>query len=133
MATKKTEKSKKETKGELKKKVEAKPKTKSKPPSGATSQKVVKTIKKAESKEVTKSDSKKPKKKGRKCCPHCPDYENCEEKGVCCEYCDFLLNGKCTFGKKKGIPCMDNQVDLPDYRGDDFGIDDYGAYESVYD
>jgi hypothetical protein len=68
-----------------------------------------------------------------KCCSHCPDFEYCEDKGVCCDYCDFYLNGKCTFGKKKGIPSVNQEVELPSYRGDDYGIDDYEAYEPVYE
>jgi hypothetical protein len=78
---------------------------------------------------------KKPQKgdKGLKCCPHCPDFEHCEDKNVCCDYCDFYLNAKCNFGKKKGIPSVDDNVELPDYRGDDYGIDDYEAYEPVYE
>ncbi|MFH1056133.1 MAG: hypothetical protein V1744_08580 [Candidatus Altiarchaeota archaeon] len=68
-----------------------------------------------------------------KCCQHCPDFEYCEDKGICCDYCDFYLNGKCTYGKKKGIPSTNQQVELPDYRGDDYGIDDYEAYEPVYE
>jgi hypothetical protein len=68
-----------------------------------------------------------------KCCSHCPDYEYCDDRGLCCDYCDFYLNGACTHGKKKGIPSLDEQVELPDYRGDDYGIDDYEAYEPVYE
>jgi hypothetical protein len=68
-----------------------------------------------------------------KCCSHCPDFEYCEEKAKCCDYCDFFLNAKCTYGKKKGIPSVNQEVELPDYRGDDFGIDDYEAYEPVYE
>jgi|WetSurMetagenome_2_1015567.scaffolds.fasta_scaffold370693_2 hypothetical protein len=75
----------------------------------------------------------KPGAKGIKCCVHCPDFERCDEKGVCCDYCDFYLNARCTFGKKKGIPSVDQEVELPDYRGDDYGIDDYEAYEPVYE
>ena len=68
-----------------------------------------------------------------KCCSNCPDFEYCEEKAECCDYCDFYLNGKCTFGKKKGIPSVNQEIELPDYRGDDYGIDDYEAYEPVYE
>jgi hypothetical protein len=68
-----------------------------------------------------------------KCCSHCPDFEYCDEKAKCCDYCDFFLNAKCTYGKKKGIPSVNQEVELPDYRGDDFGIDDYEAYEPVYE
>jgi hypothetical protein len=68
-----------------------------------------------------------------KCCQHCPDFEYCQEKGECCDYCDFYLNGKCTYGKKKGLPSVNQEIELPDYRGDDYGIDDYEAYEPVYE
>jgi ribosomal protein L19E len=69
-----------------------------------------------------------------RCCPHCPDYEYCEDRGECCEYCDYYLNGKCMYGKKTAIPQFEEEnIELPDYRGDDFGIDDYEAYESVYE
>jgi hypothetical protein len=68
-----------------------------------------------------------------KCCNNCPDFEHCEEKNVCCDYCDFYLNGKCMYGKKKGIPSVNQEIELPDYRGDDYGIDDYEAYEPVYE
>jgi len=70
---------------------------------------------------------------GIKCCEHCPDFEHCDEKAYCCDYCDFYLNGKCTFGKKKGIPSVNQEIELPNCRGDDFGIDDYEAYEQIYE
>ncbi len=72
-------------------------------------------------------------KKKLKCCSHCPDFTKCDDKGTCCDYCDFYLNARCTFGKKKGIPSLNQQIELPDYRGDDYGIDDYDAYEAVYE
>ncbi|MBU0762946.1 MAG: hypothetical protein KKD39_07955 [Candidatus Altiarchaeota archaeon] len=72
-------------------------------------------------------------KRARKCCIHCPDYSKCDDRGVCCDYCDFFLNTKCTYGKKRGIPSLDEQIELPDYRGDDYGIDDYDAYEPDVD
>ena len=68
-----------------------------------------------------------------KCCVHCPDFEYCKDRGGCCDYCDFFLNGKCTYGKKRGIPSVNQEIELPDYRGDDYGIDDYEAYEPVYE
>jgi hypothetical protein len=68
-----------------------------------------------------------------KCCNHCPDFEYCDDKSTCCDYCDFYLNGKCMYGKKKGIPSVNQEIELPDYRGDDYGIDDYEAYEPVYE
>ena len=69
-----------------------------------------------------------------KCCSHCPDYEYCEDRGECCEYCDYYLNGRCMYGKKTAIPHgEDGNIELPDYRGDDYGIDDYEAYETVYE
>jgi hypothetical protein len=98
-----------------------------------------KPLKKSPSKPLKKSPplkshkSQKGRKPRMKCCKHCPDYEKCDDRGFCCDYCDFFLNSKCTFGKKKGIPSLDNQIELPDYRGDDYGIDDYEAYEPVYE
>lgn len=74
-----------------------------------------------------------PRVKGMKCCRNCPDFRYCDERGYCCDYCDFYLNAKCTFGKKKGIPSVNQEIELPDYRGDDYGIDDYEAYEPVYE
>lgn len=69
-----------------------------------------------------------------KCCRHCPDYEYCNDRDVCCEYCDYYLNGKCMYGKKSGLPTVqEGIIELPDYRGDDYGIDDYDAYESMYE
>lgn len=66
-----------------------------------------------------------------KCCPHCPDYKYCKDKKVCCEYCDYLVNNKCIYGKKgkKVIGMAGGKIQLDDYRGDSYGIDDYSAYE----
>jgi hypothetical protein len=126
MATKGTkDKGKAKTKKSMKKqsKSATKPKKTASTKKAAEAQKHAKPLK-----QVMKAPA-----KGIKCCEHCPDFEYCEDKGVCCDYCDFFLNAKCTFGKKKGIPSMNQSVELPDYRGDDFGIDDYEAYEPVYE
>jgi len=95
----------------------------------------VKAGKKSKKTSPKKALKPQPKAAGRKikCCSNCPDFEYCEEKAECCDYCDFYLNGKCTFGKKKGIPSVNQEIELPDYRGDDYGIDDYEAYEPVYE
>ena len=99
----------------------------------AVKKKAVKKAKALKSPEKAKDKKAEKRVRRRKCCPHCPDHEYCEDRGFCCDYCDFYLNGKCTYGKKKGIPSLDNEIELPDYRGDDYGIDDYEAYESAYD
>ena len=93
-----------------------------------------KITKKTTTKKGKKSVVKIKRRKKLKCCSHCPDYEYCEDSGECCEYCDYYLNGKCMYGKKNRIPTVnDETIDLPDYRGDDYGIDDYEAYESAYE
>ncbi len=99
-----------------------------------------KELKKTVKKSVAKKTAAKPKGKSldkkskkRKCCPNCPDYEHCDDKSGCCDYCDYCLNGKCTHGKKKGIPSVNDQIELSNCRGDDYGIDDYEAYESAYE
>ncbi|MFH0862154.1 MAG: hypothetical protein V1875_03905 [Candidatus Altiarchaeota archaeon] len=97
-----------------------------------SSEKAAKTGSKSLPKKPLKHEAKAAGKK-IKCCSNCPDFEYCEEKAICCDYCDFYLNGKCTFGKKKGIPSVNQEIELPDYRGDDYGIDDYEAYEPVYE
>jgi hypothetical protein len=113
-----------------------------------TKKKKKKLVKKKTKKKTTKSkkttkvkkkvSKKKPvvkivRKRRIKCCLHCPDFEYCEDREYCCDYCDFYLNGKCIYGKKTTIPSVDDEIELPDYRGDDFGIDDYEAYESGYE
>jgi len=89
--------------------------------------------KKAPKKPAKKAAVKIKQKRRRKCCVNCPDYEYCDDRGYCCDYCDYYLNGKCMHGKKKGIPSVNQEIELPDYRGDDYGIDDYEAYEAVYE
>lgn len=68
--------------------------------------------------------------KAVKCCKNCQDYKKCDDKGKCCEYCDHYSKGFCTYELTKKL--VDNIVELTDYRGDDFGIDDYEQYESEY-
>ncbi|MFC2162920.1 hypothetical protein ACFLRF_04495 [Candidatus Altiarchaeota archaeon] len=118
---------------------------------------VKKTTKKKTSQTTTKSSIKKPEKKvgiavkikapkeadvskikapkADKCCPHCPDHKYCKDKGSCCNYCDYYFKGKCMYEKEKNLLSRDGEVimEMNDYRGDDYGIDDYEAYESVYD
>jgi hypothetical protein len=107
---------------------------------GTTKAKKPKTVKKKVTKKTASRKSKAPVQKAKKtaakrtrrmkCCSHCPDYENCDDRGTCCEYCDYYLKGKCTYGKRKSMPVLNQDFELPDYRGDDFGIDDYEAYEA---
>ncbi len=108
----------------------------------ATKKKTVKPAKKGQAaKKTLKKPAVKAAKKARpkaagkavRCCSHCPDFEHCDDKDECCDYCDYYLNAACTWGKKKGIPSVNQEVELPDYRGDDYGIDDYEAYEPVYE
>jgi len=106
----------------------ARKRAKGKKPSVKAVKKAVKNVRAKPSKAL-----KRVKAKGLKCCSHCPDFSHCDEKSYCCDYCDYYLNAKCTFGKKKGIPSVNQEIELPDYRGDDFGIDDYEAYEPVYE
>ncbi|MEM1689440.1 MAG: hypothetical protein QXX33_00440 [Candidatus Hadarchaeales archaeon] len=30
-----------------------------------------------------------------RCCPNCYLFEECDQKGECCEECDFFENGRC--------------------------------------
>jgi hypothetical protein len=110
-----------------------------------------KTSKTRQKKGVSKSDTKKKKApikktekktnrrlkypKAAKCCPHCPDHQYCKDKGVCCNYCDFYFKGHCMYEKEKDLITPNGNVimEMSNYRGDDYGIDDYEAYESVYD
>ncbi|MBD3262110.1 MAG: hypothetical protein GF334_10675 [Candidatus Altiarchaeales archaeon] len=61
-----------------------------------------------------------------KCCKHCQDYKLCKERGECCEYCDYYSKGLCTYQLTKDLP--KHMIEICDYRGDDYGIDDYTAY-----
>ena len=74
--------------------------------------------------------------KGRKvkCCAHCQDYEFCKDRKACCEYCDFFIKGACNYGRKKQLSSADKEkIEIGDYRGDDYGIDDYEAYEDLFE
>jgi len=74
--------------------------------------------------------------KGRKvtCCVHCQDYKFCNDRGACCEYCDFLVKGKCTYRRNKEVLTADKEkIEIGDYRGDDYGIDDYEEYEEMFE
>jgi len=82
---------------------------------------------------IKKRPAKPPLKGGIKCCHFCPDYAYCLDRAYCCDYCDFYLNGKCTYTKKKKLPAVEGEIELPGCRGDDFGIDDYEAYEQIYE
>ncbi|MFH1834618.1 MAG: hypothetical protein ABH851_00350 [Methanobacteriota archaeon] len=86
-------------------------------------------------KKTIKAPNKKTK-AAKKCCKHCQDYKNCDDKGECCEYCDYYIKGKCTYTrakKNKVSPQMvldtSTSYAFDDFRGDNYGIDDYGEYE----
>lgn len=75
-------------------------------------------------------------KKAKKCCKHCQDYDKCDEKDGCCEYCDFYLKGLCTYvPHSKKVPATQTILNVEtsymfdDFRGDNYGIDDYEEYE----
>ena len=75
-------------------------------------------------------------KAAKKCCARCQDYKNCDEKNGCCEYCDYYVKAKCTYTpdkKKKVSPrvVLDDSTSyaFDDFRGDNYGIDDYEEYE----
>ena len=69
-------------------------------------------------------------KPAKKCCKHCQDYKYCKSRGKCCHYCDHYNRGKCYYAehKKQNI---DTPQDLTftDYRGDEYGMDDYEEYK----
>jgi len=69
-------------------------------------------------------------KKAAKCCKHCQDYVKCDKRGVCCPYCDFYLRRACIYGRKNVNNSIDPNFEITNYRGDDYGIDDYEAYEA---
>lgn len=69
-----------------------------------------------------------------KCCKNCQDYKNCDDRTKCCDFCDYCVNVKCTYSRVKGkLPGgeIEPNLTLPDYRGDDYGIDDYKEYEGL--
>lgn len=67
-----------------------------------------------------------------KCCKHCQDYKNCDQKGKCCDYCNYLVKSKCTYKDRKIRKTiedvMSGAIELSNYRGDEYGIDEYDAY-----
>jgi len=74
----------------------------------------------------------KPKPKYRpaiKCCPYCQDYEYCTERNHCCEFCDHYFKGQCRLEEDLKADFKEGEFEMPDYRGDDYGIDDYSEYE----
>jgi hypothetical protein len=101
-----------------------------------------KTAKKASGKQVKKVVASKPVKKAvsksaKRCCQHCQDYKYCKEKDGCCEYCDYYIKNCCTYLQKSKHKTVNQQVVLDtstsyafdDFRGDNYGIDDYEEYE----
>ncbi|MFH0859970.1 MAG: hypothetical protein V1921_02105 [Candidatus Altiarchaeota archaeon] len=75
-----------------------------------------------------------------RCCAHCQDYKNCDDRKRCCEFCDYCIKKKCIYKKDSTSKAMKAAIErkieadftLSDYRGDDYGIDDYEEYE-IYD
>ncbi len=69
-----------------------------------------------------------------KCCKNCQDYKYCDEKCKCCEFCDYSVNNKCSYQKFKKnsltVKIYPN-LTISNYRGDDYGIDDYNEYEEL--
>jgi hypothetical protein len=110
-------------------------KSASKRPKRRTSKKKAKRKPKKTKKAVRKPKARLRYPKAVKCCPHCPDYKHCKDKGACCNYCDFYFKGYCMYEKEKDLITPDGSIviETNDYRGDDYGIDDYDAYESVYE
>lgn len=42
-----------------------------------------------------------------RCCPSCYLYEDCEERGECCEECDFYNKGKCMLKEKEAYGILE--------------------------
>lgn len=70
-------------------------------------------------------------KPAKKCCKNCQDYKYCKSKGKCCHYCDHYSKSKCYFveHKKLGVGDKPENISFSDYRGDEYGMDDYEEYE----
>lgn len=75
-------------------------------------------------------------KKAKKCCPHCQDYKQCDDKRGCCEYCDFQVKENCTYSKEKkkkidpgAVLDTSTSYAFDNFRGDNYGIDDYEEYD----
>jgi hypothetical protein len=70
-------------------------------------------------------------KPAKKCCKHCQDYKYCKTKGKCCRYCDHYSKGKCYLAEHKKLADENAAKNLSfgDYRGDEYGMDDYEEYE----
>jgi hypothetical protein len=70
-------------------------------------------------------------KPAKKCCKHCQDYKYCKSKKKCCQYCDHFKKGKCYLleHKKQDLAEKSGNLTFTDYRGDEYGMDDYEEYE----
>lgn len=75
------------------------------------------------------------KRTGLKCCKHCQDFKYCKDKNGCCEYCDHYNKGKCTYKEdnKRALKIEAEFNKLADYRGDEYGIDEYEAYSEEFE
>lgn len=70
-------------------------------------------------------------KPAKKCCKNCQDYKYCKNRGKCCPYCDHYSKGKCYLmeHKKQASDEAAKELSFSDYRGDEYGVDDYEEYE----
>lgn len=70
-------------------------------------------------------------KPAKKCCKNCQDYRYCRTRSKCCSYCDHYSRGKCYLmeHKKQGGDEATKDLSFSDYRGDEYGVDDYEEYE----
>jgi len=70
-------------------------------------------------------------KPAKKCCKNCQDYKYCKTRGKCCQYCDHYSKGKCYLieHKKHEVAVKSENLSFTDYRGDEYGMDDYEEYE----
>ncbi|MFH1125767.1 MAG: hypothetical protein V1703_01460 [Candidatus Altiarchaeota archaeon] len=70
-------------------------------------------------------------KPAKKCCKGCQDYKYCKIRSKCCHYCDHYRKGKCylTEHRKQELDTNAKEITFTDYRGDEYGMDDYEEYE----
>ena len=70
-------------------------------------------------------------KPAKKCCKNCQDYKYCKSRSKCCHYCDHYNRGKCYLAEhnKHSLPDNPRNLSFSDYRGDEYGMDDYEEYE----
>lgn len=69
-------------------------------------------------------------KPAKKCCKGCQDHKNCKTRGKCCHYCDHYNGGKCYLIEHRRQRIKEAKgLSFSDYRGDEYGMDDYEEYE----